>query len=178
MFLPATITRTIWNVTQPDEPTVKTIWLPASITLTIWNITQPDEPTVANMFLPDSITHVAKWIGRWTQDQKVGQTPHSTMPLPTQQWWVPGGRKTGKLWMALAAENALNYPQRKWDRIRESSSAKGVIIKSAEPTGISDYKHLHLYLFIYLHWPFEILHNLIHQQQMFLLIPITQTIWK
>ena len=32
----------------------------------------------------------------------------------------------GKLWMALAAENVLNSPQRRWDHIRESSNTRGV----------------------------------------------------
>ena len=47
--------------------------------------------------------------------------------------------------MALAAENVLNSPQRRWDCIRESSNTKGVIVKSAELNGIPDYKHAHLH---------------------------------
>ena len=35
-------------------------------------------------------------------------------------------QKIVKLWMALAAENALNSPQRRWNRIRESSNTRGV----------------------------------------------------
>ena len=45
--------------------------------------------------------------------KSVGQTSHSILLLPTQQWWVPGGAKIGELWMALVAENALNSPQRR-----------------------------------------------------------------
>ena len=37
--------------------------------------------------------------------------------------------KIGKLWVALAAENALNSPQRRWDCIRESSNTRGVDCK-------------------------------------------------
>ena len=38
-------------------------------------------------------------------------------------------RKIGKLWLTLAAENALNSPQRRWDCIRESSNTRGVNCK-------------------------------------------------
>ena len=38
-------------------------------------------------------------------------------------------RKLEKLWMASAAENALNSPQRRWDHIRESSNTRGVNCK-------------------------------------------------
>ena len=47
--------------------------------------------------------------------------------------------------MALTAENALNFPQRRLDRIGESSNTRGVIVKSAELTGISDYN---IYIYI------------------------------
>ena len=56
----------------------------------------------------------------------VGQAFHIMPPLSTQQWWVPGGTNNGELWMAIAAENALNFPQRRWDRTRESSNTRGV----------------------------------------------------
>ena len=50
---------------------------------------------------------MAEWIGCLSQDQKVqssilvavhrnvGQTSHSTLPLPTQQLSIPGGMKSG-----------------------------------------------------------------------------------
>ena len=56
----------------------------------------------------------------------VGQAFHIMPPLSTQQWWVPGGMNNGELWMAIAAENALNSPQRRWDHTRESSNTRGV----------------------------------------------------
>ena len=56
----------------------------------------------------------------------VGQAFHIMPPLSTQQWWVPGGTNNGELWMAIAAENALNSPQRRWDRTRESFTTRGV----------------------------------------------------
>ena len=60
--------------------------------------------------------------------------PYCLCPLSSDGYLVE--RKFGKLWMTLAAENVLNSPQRRWDRMRES----------AELTGISDCKHLHLHL--------------------------------
>ena len=60
--------------------------------------------------------------------------------------------------MALVAENVLNSPQKRWDRIRERSNTRGVNCESAELDGISDYTftctythftYTHLHLFIY-----------------------------
>ena len=83
----------------------------------------------------------------------IGQASHIMSPLSTQQRWVPGGMKNGELWMALAAENLLNSPQGKWDRIRERVPIPGVyIVNSAELEGISDYKHTHFHLKILLIW--------------------------
>ena len=56
----------------------------------------------------------------------VGKAFHIISPLSTQQWWVPGGTNNGELWMAIAAENALNSSQRRWDHTRESSNTRGV----------------------------------------------------
>ena len=56
----------------------------------------------------------------------VGQAFHIMPPLSTQQWWVPDGMKDGELWMAIAAENVLNSPQRRWNCTRESSNTRGV----------------------------------------------------
>ena len=38
-------------------------------------------------------------------------------------------RKLEKLWMALAAANALNSPQRRWDHMWQSSNTRGVNCK-------------------------------------------------
>ena len=57
-----------------------------------------------------------------------GQASHIMPPLSIQQWWIPGGTKNRELRMALAAENSLNSPQRRWDRIGESSNTRGVNI--------------------------------------------------
>ena len=51
--------------------------------------------------------------------------------------------------MALAAENALLYPQRRRDRIRDRSNNRGVKCKAAELTGTSDSKPLQLHLHLY-----------------------------
>ena len=61
-----------------------------------------------------------------TMCRGVWQASHIMLPLSTQQWWVPGGTENGELQMALAAENALNFPQRRWYCIRESSNTRGV----------------------------------------------------
>ena len=81
---------------------------------------------------PDQITEVkqrgAQLVLGWATSARVtlpamcrgvGQAFHIMPPLSTQQWWVPGGMKNGELWMALAAENALDFPQKRWDHIRE-----------------------------------------------------------
>ena len=77
----------------------------------------------------------ARFVLGWVTDGRVtlsamcrgvGQAFHIMPPLSTQQWWVPGGTNNGELWMAIAAENALNSPQRRWDRTRESSNTGGV----------------------------------------------------
>ena len=81
----------------------------------------------------------------------VGQASHIMPSLSThQQWWVPGGMKSGELWMALAADNALNSPGKRWDHIRGSSSTMGVNCEVCWLDGISDYKHTHLHLFSHL----------------------------
>ena len=61
----------------------------------------------------------------------LGKTSHiiGLLPLSTQQWWVPGGTKIRKLWTTLDAENALNFPQRRWDHLRENSKTRGVNCK-------------------------------------------------
>ena len=78
-----------------------------------------------------------------TMCRGVGQASHVMPPQSTQQWWVSCGMKIGELWMVLAAENALNSPQRRWDRMRESSDPV------PELKRISDYKHTHLFTFIW-----------------------------
>ena len=51
--------------------------------------------------------------------------------------------------MALAAENALNSPQKRLDRIREREREfqyqRCKIVKSAEVKAMSDYKHTRLH---------------------------------
>ena len=53
--------------------------------------------------------------------------PYCLCPSSSNGYLVE--RKVGKLWMALAAENALNSPHGRWDRIRESSNTRGVKCK-------------------------------------------------
>ena len=59
--------------------------------------------------------------------------------------------KLEKLWMALAAENALNSPQRTWDRIRESSNTRGVNCKVCWTHGWFQTINLYIYSTLYLH---------------------------
>ena len=59
------------------------------------------------------------WVTLPAMCRGVWQASHIMQPLSTQQWWVPGGTKNGELWMAIAAENALNSSETRWDRIRE-----------------------------------------------------------
>ena len=113
-----------------------------------WNKTHNYECVV----LHAAVNRSGVWFPLLVMCKSVGQTSHSILHLPTQQWWVPGGMKIGELWMALAVENALNSPQRRCDRIRESSNTRGVNCEVCWTHGLSDYKHTHLHLFTFQHW--------------------------
>ena len=54
--------------------------------------------------------------------------------------------------MVLAAENALNSPPEEMRLYKRECQYQGCIkiVKSAELTGISDYKHLYLHLHLHL----------------------------
>ena len=52
-----------------------------------------------------------------------------------------------ELWMALAAENALSFPQRRWDCMRESSNIRGVNCEFCWTQVI----HIQIYIYI-LYW--------------------------
>ena len=71
----------------------------------------------------------------------VGQASHVMPPLSTQQWWIPGGTRIGELWMALAVENALNSPQRRWDCIREFRYRGCKLSRVYQTINIHIYKH-------------------------------------
>ena len=96
------------------------------------------------------LEQVSQWHNMCCHDLEVMSSNPSLSyhaPLSTQQCWIPGGMKIGELWMTSAAENALNFPQKRWDWIRESSSTRWCNLwKSAEFKGISDYKYTQLHL--------------------------------
>ena len=57
--------------------------------------------------------------------------------------------KLEKLWTALAIENALNSPQRRWDRIRENSNTRGVNCSLLNSRGFQTI-NLYIYLFTFI----------------------------
>ena len=86
----------------------------------------------------------------------VGQAFHIMPPLSTQQWWVPGGTKNGELRMTLAAENALSYPQRRWDRIREREREREFQYQGCKLWSLLNSRayqtiNIGLHIYIYLH---------------------------
>ena len=121
-----------------------------------WTFHEPQKLWQDNRFASQSPTQMAAH-GELTSSHQItevnlcvealGKTSHTIPPLFTQLWWVPGGTKTGKIvnGITVTAENVLNSPQRRWDHKREFQY-QGVNLKSAELTGISDYKPLHLHL--------------------------------
>ena len=66
--------------------------------------------------------------------RSVWQTSHSILLLPSSNVFLVE-RKIGNLWMALAAQNALNSPQRRCDYIRQSSNTRGVNCKVCWTSG-------------------------------------------
>ena len=71
--------------------------------------------------------------------RSVGQTSYSILPLPTQQWWVPGGTKNWNIVNGISCRKCAEVSpeedsEKRRDHIRESSN-----------TMISDYKHTHVY---------------------------------
>ena len=102
--------------------------------------------------------------GCWTQDQKVDShcwsgvevsakflIPYCLCPPSSDGYLVE--QKIAKLWMVLvlAAENALNSPQRRWDSIRGSSNTKGVNCKvSWTHWDIRLYLHFQSFLMLHL----------------------------
>ena len=65
--------------------------------------------------------------------RSLGQTSYSTLPLSTQQCWVPGGTKKRNMWQSsLAAYMSAAFSPRRWDHTWVSSNTRGIIVKSSE----------------------------------------------
>ena len=75
--------------------------------------------------------------------------PYRLCPLSSDGYLVE--QKLEKMWMALAAEYALNSPQSRWDIIWESSNTRGVncksLLNSRRLQTISLYIYINLHLF-------------------------------
>ena len=103
-----------------------------------WTFHEPQKPWQDDQFASQSRTQMVAH-RNWTSSHQItevntcvellGKTSHTIPPLSTQYWRVPGGTKTGKAVNGINCRNALNYSQRRWDCIRESSNTRGINCK-------------------------------------------------
>ena len=99
--------------------------------------------------------------------RSVRKTFHSILPLPTQQWWPPGGMR--KLhyndWLELQ-QNAqmLNSPQRRRDCKRVCSNTKGCILSPTDGDIRTTFNYIYIYYFLLFTSAIpEDLHESVHQ---------------
>ena len=100
-----------------------------------WRFHEPQKPWQDDQFTSQSPTQMVAH-GKLTSFHQItevnscvevlGKTSHTYHLSPPSN---DSGTKTGKLWMAIAAGNVLNFPQRRWDHIRESSNTRSVNYK-------------------------------------------------
>ena len=103
----------------------------------------------------------SKWI-KMVNVQRCWPSPSYHAAFVHMQWWLPGGTKIGELWMALAAENALNSFQRRRDCMREFQYKWCKLLSLLNSRGYQTID-IYIYIFITIHIPQPVQFNVAGQ---------------